>query len=112
VENAVKHGALRREGKGEVTLRADLVGDGTKDSKLVCVIEDNGPGIPDTETRSGAFGLHAVRRRLELKFVGKASLRLESSAAGTRSIVELPWGSSTDRVAAREVDPVSAMARA
>jgi LytS/YehU family sensor histidine kinase len=53
-------------------------------------VEDNGPGIPDTETRSGAFGLHAVRRRLELKFPQQSSLRLESSGEGTRSIVELP----------------------
>ena len=90
VENAVKHGALRRGGEGQVTVRAELVGDGATSSKLVCVVEDNGPGIPDTETRSGAFGLHAVRRRLELKFPDQASLRLESSAAGTQSIVELP----------------------
>ena len=45
--------------------------------------------MPDAETRSGAFGLHAVRRRLELKFPDQASLRLESSPEGTRSIVEL-----------------------
>jgi signal transduction histidine kinase len=90
VENAVKHGALRRGSEGEVTVRAELVGDGTTSSRLVCVIEDNGPGIPDTETRSGAFGLHAVRRRLELRFTDQASLRLESSSSGTRSIVELP----------------------
>jgi signal transduction histidine kinase len=90
VENAVKHGALRRGGEGEVTVRAELVGDGTTTSRLVCVIEDNGPGIPDTETRSGAFGLHAVRRRLALRFPEQSSLRLESSPAGTRSIVELP----------------------
>ncbi len=106
VENAVKHGALRREGEGEVIVRATLVGDGTTSSKLVCVIEDNGPGIPDTETRSGAFGLHAVRRRLELKFPDRASLRLESSSSGTRSIVELPQIAS----AARGADGVLARA--
>jgi signal transduction histidine kinase len=90
VENAVKHGALRRGSEGQVTVRAELVGDGTTSSRLVCVVEDNGPGIPDTEIRSGAFGLHAVRRRLELRFTDQASLRLESSPSGTRSIVELP----------------------
>ncbi len=108
VENAVKHGALRRSGEGQVTIRADLVGDGTSASRLVCVIEDNGPGIPDKETRSGAFGLHAVRRRLELKFTGQASLRLESSSSGTRSIVELPSLASFGRGA----DVLTAMARA
>ena len=88
VENAVKHGALRRAGEGKVTIRADLIEGDTP--RLVCVVEDNGLGLPDAETRSGAFGLHAVRRRLELRFATNASLRLESSDKGTRSIVELP----------------------
>jgi signal transduction histidine kinase len=87
VENAVKHGALQRGSEGQVVVRAELVGGETP--RLVCTIEDNGPGIPDRETRSGAFGLHAVRRRLELRFTDQASLRLESSESGTRSIVEL-----------------------
>ncbi|HEY2517564.1 MAG TPA: histidine kinase [Polyangiaceae bacterium] len=88
VENAVKHGALRRAGDGKVTIRAELIDGETP--RLVCVVEDNGLGLPDSETRSGAFGLHAVRRRLELRFAADASLRLESSDKGTRSIVELP----------------------
>lgn len=88
VENAVKHGALRRRGLGKVLIRTTLEEqEGAK--KVVCTIEDNGPGLPTTEPRPGAFGLRSVRRRLELKFP-KASLRMESSSAGTRSIVELP----------------------
>lgn len=92
VENAVKHGALRRtkkqEGCGHVSVRVKLDdADGAK--KVVCTIEDNGPGLPDAEPRQGAFGLRSVRRRLALKFPD-AVLRMESSAAGTRSIVELP----------------------
>jgi LytS/YehU family sensor histidine kinase len=47
--------------------------------------------------RSGAFGLHAVRRRLELKYAD-AHLRLESSPDGTRSIVELPCVMAQERV--------------
>jgi signal transduction histidine kinase len=93
VENAVKHGALRRASGGEVVVRAevsDANGHGALSQRLTCTIEDNGPGIPDEATRSGAFGLHAVRRRLELKYFQAASLRLESSSDGTRSIVELP----------------------
>jgi signal transduction histidine kinase len=58
------------------------------DGALVCVVEDNGPGMPDAEVRAGAFGLQAVRRRLELES-HQASLRFESSSAGTRSIVEI-----------------------
>jgi LytS/YehU family sensor histidine kinase len=86
VENAVKHGALRRvDGSGEVVLRALARPDGT----LVCIVQDNGPGMPDADVRDGAFGLQAVRRRLELE-APQASLRHESSGDGTRSIVEIP----------------------
>ncbi len=70
-------------------MRAALV-DG---AKILCTVEDNGPGMSDS-TRSGAFGLHAVRRRLELKYADAASFRLESSPDGTRSIVELPRASA------------------
>ncbi|MBX3261400.1 MAG: histidine kinase [Labilithrix sp.] len=94
VENAVKHGALRRRGGGVVTVRAAM----NDARRVVCTIEDNGPGLPDAEPRQGAFGLRSVRRRLELKFPD-AVLRMESSTSGTRSIVELP-GST---IAAKEL---------
>lgn len=85
VENAVKHGALRRgDGAGEVIVRASR----REDGYLVCVVEDNGPGMPASDVRAGAFGLQSVRRRLELE-VPRASLRLESSSDGMRSIVEI-----------------------
>ena len=84
VENAVKHGALRRRAGGEVVVRVR-----SGENGVVCTIEDNGPGMSDAEIRAGAFGLHAVRRRLEL-WRRDARLRLESSSSGTRSIVELP----------------------
>jgi LytS/YehU family sensor histidine kinase len=82
----VKHGALMRAGGGEITVRAEIAG-----PKLVCTVEDNGPGLPDPPIRPGAFGLLSVRRRLALRYAGAASLRLESSANGTHSIVELPF---------------------
>jgi signal transduction histidine kinase len=88
VENAVKHGALRRREGGVVTVRA-AVDAGGAGRKVICTIEDNGPGLPDAEPRAGAFGLRSVRRRLALKFPD-AVLRMESSGSGTRSIVELP----------------------
>jgi signal transduction histidine kinase len=85
VENAVKHGALRRpDGAGEVIVRASRRDDGA----LVCVVEDNGPGMPAADVRDGAFGVLAVRRRLELES-HHGSLRFESSSEGTRSIVEI-----------------------
>ncbi len=86
IENAVKHGALMRAGGGKITVRTELI-DGPK---LICTVEDNGPGVPDKATRPGAFGLVSVRRRLALRYSGEATLRLESSPAGTRSVVELP----------------------
>jgi len=86
VENAVKHGALMRAGGGEITVRTELA-DGPR---LICIVEDNGPGVPNRATRPGAFGLVSVRRRLALRYSDAATLRLESSPAGTRSVVELP----------------------
>ncbi|MDF2694947.1 MAG: sensor histidine kinase, partial [Labilithrix sp.] len=85
VENAVKHGALRRRGGGVVTVRVAM----NDDRRVICTVEDNGPGLPKTEPRQGAFGVRSVRRRLELKFPD-AVFRMESSTSGTRSIVELP----------------------
>ncbi len=85
VENAVKHGALMRHGGGEVTVSTQVNGD-----KLVCTIADNGPGMRNGATRPGAIGLDSVRRRLVLRYQDAASLRLEWSPEGTRSIVELP----------------------
>ena len=85
VENAVKHGALMRAGGGEITVRTERSG-----PKLVCTIEDNGPGVPNGATRPGAFGLVSVRRRLALRYSEGATLRLESSPGRTRSVVELP----------------------
>lgn len=99
VENAVKHGALCRRGGGVVVISATVSRE--PEVKVVCVIEDNGPGASDAEIRAGAFGLHAVRRRLELRYSG-ATMRLESSASGTRSIVELPPAALGHPTAARE----------
>ena len=92
VENAVKHGALRRRQGGRVVVRASFSnGSDEGDRRVVCVVEDNGPGMPDGAPRQGAFGLHSVRRRLALRFPD-AKLSIESSQDGTRSVVDLPCG--------------------
>lgn len=85
VENAVKHGALRRAGGGRVSIHASLAGD-----SMTCIVEDNGPGLSGDSVRSDAFGLKSVRRRLELRYSERARLSLESSGGGTRSIVQVP----------------------
>ncbi|UQA58088.1 sensor histidine kinase [Polyangium aurulentum] len=99
VENAVKHGALRRSGGGQVLVRATIEkAENAAKARLVCTVEDNGPGMAAKPPRSGAFGLHAVRRRLELKYAD-AHMRLESSPGGTRFIVELPCVMAKERMA-------------
>jgi signal transduction histidine kinase len=94
VENAVKHGALRRRDGGRVVVSARVEGaNGSR--RVVCAIEDNGPGLPRSEPRPGAFGLKSVRRRLALRFPD-AKLAIESSKDGTRSVVDLPCLTTRD----------------
>lgn len=89
VENAIKHGALRATEGGRVTVATSLVSRG-HEQRLVCTVDDDGPGIEGEPRRSGAFGLHAVRRRLELRCPG-SELRIEPGpSGGTRSVIELP----------------------
>jgi signal transduction histidine kinase len=89
IENAVNHGALCRPDGGEVTLRTSIARSNSGAFHVVCVVEDNGPGIPERPLRTGALGLRSVRRRLELEFEG-ATLDMESTSRGTRAIVRLP----------------------
>ncbi len=91
VENAVKHGALRRERDGRIIVSGKLVKEeGAPDSKLVLTVEDNGPGLPEGATRPEARGISSLQRYLALKYGDNASLRLQSSPVGTKAIVELP----------------------
>jgi len=86
LENAVKHGALRRREGAEVAVRATLEGAG----RLTCIVEDNGPGPAARPPRPGARGLELVTRRLSLLYSGAAAFRLEAAGGRTRSIVEIP----------------------
>ena len=88
VENAVQHGALCRASGGRVAVRAVLHGVGAE-TKLVCTVTDNGPGLSPNEPRPSALGLRAVRRRLELRCPG-SDFRLQSSSEGTSAVVEVP----------------------
>jgi hypothetical protein len=102
VENAVKHGALRRSRGGKVVVRAAIVApDRERPARLVCIVEDNGPGMAATPPRSGAIGLRSVRRRLELKY-GQAELRCVSSPEGTRWMVDLPPTVRTETITGPE----------
>ncbi|HEX8793529.1 MAG TPA: histidine kinase [Polyangiaceae bacterium] len=88
LENAVKHGARRRRGGGEVIVTARV--DDASSPRVRCVVEDNGPGPGERGARPGAMGIQLVTRRLALKYAGAASFRLEASDGRTRSIVEIP----------------------
>jgi hypothetical protein len=86
VENAVKHGALRRPEGGAVAVSANREAGG-----VTFVIEDNGPGPSAAgAARPGAMGLDLVRRRLSLRYGTAARFQLESGGGRTRSIVSLP----------------------
>ena len=82
VENAVKHGALRRSEGGIVAIRTTL------DSRLTCIVEDNGPG--PAARREGGRGIDLVTRRLALEYGDAAEFRLETAGGRTRSIVAIP----------------------
>jgi signal transduction histidine kinase len=88
LENAVKHGALRRRGGGEVTITTRI--DEASEPRVRCVVEDNGPGPGERGARPGAMGIQLVTRRLALKYAGAATFRLEAEGGRTRSIVEIP----------------------
>jgi hypothetical protein len=85
VENAVKHGALRRSEGGIVAVRATLA---RSDARLTCIVEDNGPG--PMSRRPGGHGIDLVTRRLSLEYGNAAEFRLESADGRTRSIVAIP----------------------
>jgi signal transduction histidine kinase len=82
LENAVKHGVLRRDGGGLVILHTRFI-----EGALQLVVEDNGPGIPPG-TKEG-LGLRMVRERISLTHPG-ATFGLASSPQGTCATIEIP----------------------
>jgi hypothetical protein len=88
VENAVKHGALRRPEGGEVAVRTML--EPREPGRVTCIVEDNGPGPQNGAKRPGGIGLDLVTRRLALRYGKSAEFRLESRDGRTRSVVAIP----------------------
>lgn len=82
LENAVKHGALRRTEGGVVNVRTRFT-----EEALALVVEDNGPGIAPG-TKDG-LGLRIVRERITLAHAD-AKLDVVSSTEGTRVTIEIP----------------------
>ena len=82
LENAARHGALRRPEGGVVTLRTSV-----QNETLRLIVEDNGPGFaPGTQD---GLGLRIVRERVGA-IHPSASLNIKSSPDGTRATIEIP----------------------
>jgi signal transduction histidine kinase len=87
VENAVRHGVSPRESGGRITIRARLL-----DQRLRVEVEDDGPGFSAQalEASSEAFeddgrvhiGLANTRRRLELMYGERQTMRIENAESG------------------------------
>ena len=88
VENAVLHGALRASEPGWVQISASIERSAQR-ATLVLSVKDNGPGLRSGPTRQGAFGLHSVRRRLQLEWPG-STLSLDGGPTGTTVTMHMP----------------------
>lgn len=85
-ENAVRHGVLRREDGGTVTIRTEETG-----LAYLIIVEDDGVGMgaPDnTDTRSH-IGIENVRGRLKTLCGGTLELK-SIPDAGTTAIITIP----------------------
>ncbi len=88
VENAVQHGALRCAKGGRVRIVARKE-DRHGEPRLICTVEDNGPGVTPS-VRAGAIGVGNVRRRLELSYP-TALFTLASEGGVTRADIDVPF---------------------
>lgn len=86
VENAVKHGLEPSVEGGEITLRAELIGDAVR-----IVIADTGKGISE-HGMGNRIGLENVRKRLELMYGDRGRLFLEENKPrGVKVAIEIPY---------------------
>lgn len=100
VENAIKHGASQVRDGGRIEVRGHRDGD-----NLVLTVEDNGPGLP--ETQEDGFGLRNVRARLEELYGEDKSLCLSSAEdGGTRAVLTLPYHTSVSLYTASGTPPL------
>ncbi len=89
VENAIRHGNLEREGRGQVLVRTER-----KDGRLEITVEDDGAGVSAGSPGLG-LGLSATAERLALLY-GEEH-RIEAGPGpdgGFRVHLQLPWRST------------------
>ncbi len=91
VENAIKHGAMKRE-SGRVEIEAKMDG-----AELLIRISDNGYGIPDQvlrafndKTTKGKYGLLNVDGRLRSIYGENYGLKIDTSENGTTVTMRIP----------------------
>lgn len=86
VENAVKHGILKKETGGTVSI--DIY---QEKKSLVVKITDTGIGIQQGIVNTG-FGIYSLRERLRLYYKNRANFILKPRAeGGTQAIMEVPY---------------------
>lgn len=85
VENALRHGIARRPGAGTVRVRARRNGD-----TLELSVTDDGGGS-QVHVMPAGHGIENTRERLRALYGDRASLMIESGAAGTTATLRLPW---------------------
>jgi signal transduction histidine kinase len=92
VENAIKHGIARKGEGGTVSVTARL--DDEDGERLRLVVADSGTGASRAELEAGrrtGLGLTNVERRIDLYYVGRASLEVASQPGlGTTVTLRLP----------------------
>jgi LytS/YehU family sensor histidine kinase len=82
VENAVRHGIADRAEGGHIRLRAHV-----EQERLVLQVADDGRG---TKAMGDGLGLSSVRRRLAALYGDRATVAIDSSAAGCTVSIALP----------------------
>ena len=92
VENAITHAIAPRLAGGRIRVSAAGV-----DGRLRVTVEDDGDGF-GARTREGT-GLGNLRNRLATLYAGAASLAIDSSPAGSRVVVDLPFQAGSSHAA-------------
>ncbi len=84
VENAIRHGLEKMKGVCEIAVMAHVA-----KSTLILEIRNSGEWNP-AENRRPGMGMGNVRRRLDLVYSSRASLRAEGSGGTVRVQIEIP----------------------
>ena len=86
VENAIKHGVLKKEGKGQVFISGQK-----KSDRLLLSVSDDGPGM-ETEKLIGRVGLNNTRERLLHLYNTNASLEIKNlESGGLLVLIDIPF---------------------